>query len=68
MDLDHFRGTQNPIKTPLSDHFPHLSTVFSPESVDGVRKSEDQIQQDSGDEIQQEVEEAATTDFPVYGR
>ena len=52
------------MKTPCSDLFPHLSTVFSSESVDGMRKSEEKIQQDSEDEIQQLVEEVATTDFP----
>jgi hypothetical protein len=64
VDLDHFRGTQNPIKTPYSDLFPHLSTVFSSEGVDGMRKSEDEIQQDSEDQIQRLVEEADATDFP----
>jgi hypothetical protein len=64
VDLDHFRGIQKPVKTPCSDLFPHLSTVFSSEGVDGMRKSEEKIQQDSEDEIQQLVEEVATTDFP----
>jgi len=51
------------MKTPCSDLFPHLSTVYSSEGVDGMRKSEDQIKQDSQDEILQEVEEAAIKDF-----
>lgn len=47
----------------LTSHFRRLSAVFSPEFVDGPWKSRDQIQQESEDKLQQQVVEAATTDF-----
>ena len=49
--------------THLTEYYPHLSTVSSPGGVDEERKSGDYIQQDSEDEIQQPVEELATTDL-----